>query len=412
MPLWLIQVFIVYFFMKRSTSTYQEIEMDKEELTEIIEKGEDSFTEFKEEKVHPDDLSAEMVAFANTEGGRILLGISDKKEIKGISKPDREMQRVENISHNNCEPSLAVSIEKIRVNKKIVLSIYIPKGAERPYRTNRGIYYIRTSSGKRQATREELLRLYQSTRSIYYDELSVPTTSIAELDILYFRRFFENFYQTKIEDMNVDLNKLLENMKVLTQRDKELAFTVGGYLLFGLNPQKHFPFCKITIAKFNGNEIGEEFEKKDLEGKLEEQIKAADTVLNLYLKTRIKIKGFENEIKQEIPKEVLREAVVNAVAHRDYHIASQIRIFIFDNRIEFINPGKLPNTVTLENIRLGIHAERNPLIVSYLAKMGYMTQIGTGIIRMIRLLKEHTGREPDFEERDYEFMVRIWRPDL
>lgn len=396
----------------KKLSPYWEVEMDKEELTEIIEKGEDSFTEFKEEKVHPDDLAAEIVAFANTEGGRILLGVSDKKEIKGISKPDREMERVENISHNNCDPSLAVSIEKVKVNKKIILCIYMSKGPERPYRTNRGVYYIRTSSGKRQASREELLRLYQATRSIYYDELPVPATSVDELDILYFRRFFESFYQTKIEDMNVDLNKLLENMKVLTRMDEKLVFTVGGYLLFGLNPQRDFPFCKITIAKFDGNEIGEEFEKKDLEGKIEEQIKAADTVLNLYLKTKVKIRGFENELKSEIPKEVLREAVVNAAAHRDYHIASQIRIFIFDNRIEFRNPGRLPNTVTLENIRLGIHVERNPLIVSYLAKMGYMTQIGTGIIRMIRLLKEHTGREPDFEERDQEFIIRIWRPDL
>jgi len=386
--------------------------MDREELTEIIEKGEDSFIEFKEEKVHTDDLAAEIVAFANTEGGKMLLGISDKKKIKGISNPDREMQRVENISHNNCEPPLAINIEKIKVNDKIILCIYIPKGPERPYRTNRGVYYIRTSSGKRQATREELLRLYQATSSIYYDELPVTATSIDELDILYFRRFFEDFYSTKIEDMNVDLDKLLENMKVLKQVDEKLVFTVGGYLLFGLNPQKEFPFGKITIARFDGNEIGEEFEKKDLEGKLEEQIKAADTVLNLYLKTKVKIKGFENELKTEIPKGVLREAVVNAIAHRDYHTPSQIRIFIFDNRIEFRNPGKLPNTVTLENIKLGIHAERNPLIVSYLAKMGYMTQIGTGIPRMIRLLKQHTGREPDFEERDQEFMVRIWRPGL
>jgi len=386
--------------------------MDKKELTEIIERGEDSFTEFKEERIHPDDLAAEIVAFANTEGGKILLGIFDKKEMKGISNPDMEMQRVENISHNNCEPPLAVNIEKIKVNNKMVLCVYIPKGSERPYRTNKGVYYIRTSSGKRQATREELLRLYQATRSIYYDELPVPGISIDELDILYFRRFFENFYQTKIEDMNIELTKLLQNMKILTKMDKELVFTVGGYLLFALNPQKEFPFCKITIAKFDGNEIREEFEKKDLEGKIEEQIKAADTVLNLYLKTRVKIKGFENELKPEIPKGVLREAVVNAIAHRDYHIASQIRIFIFDNRIEFRNPGKLLNTVTLENIKLGIHAERNPLIVSYLAKMGYMTQIGTGIPRMIRLLKEHTGKEPDFEERDHEFVVRIWRPAL
>ena len=384
--------------------------MNEKELTELIEKGEDSFTEFKEEKAHSNDLAAEIVAFANTEGGKILLGISDKKEIKGVTNPDKEMLRVENISRNNCEPPLTVNIEKIKINKEIVLCIYIPKGPERPYRTNRGVYYIRSSSGKRQATREELLRLYQATRSIHYDELPVPATSIDELDIRYFRRFFERFYQTRIDE-NLDLNKLLENMKILTRQDKKLVFTVGGYLLFGLNQQKEIPFCKITIAKFEGNKIGEKFEKKDLEGNLEEQIKAADTVLNLYLKTRVNIKGFENELKPEIPKEVLREVVVNAVAHRDYHITSQIRIFIFDNRLEIMSPGKLPNGITLENIKLGVHSERNPLIVSYLAKMGYMTQIGTGIVRMTRLLKEHTGKEPEFEERGQEFVVRIWRVD-
>ena len=384
--------------------------MNEKELIELIEKGEDSFTEFKEEKAHSNDLAAEIVAFSNTEGGKILLGISDNKEIKGVTNPDKEMLRVENISRNNCEPPLTVNIEKIKINKEIVLCIYIPKGPERPYRTNRGVYYIRSSSGKRQATREELLRLYQATRSIHYDELPVPATSIDELDIRYFRRFFERFYQTRIDE-SLDLNKLLENMKILTRQDKKLVFTVGGYLLFGLNPQKELPFCKITIAKFEGNKIGEEFEKKDLEGNLEEQIKAADTVLNLYLKTRVNIKGFENELKPEIPKEVLREVVVNAVAHRDYHITSQIRIFIFDNRLEIMSPGKLPNGITLENIKLGVHSERNPLIVSYLAKMGYMTQIGTGIVRMTRLLKEHTGKEPEFEERGQEFIVRIRRVD-
>lgn len=125
------------------------------------------------------------------------------------------------------------------------------------------------------------------------------------------------------------------------------------------------------------------------------------------------IKGFEKELHQEIPLEALRELIVNAVVHRDYHIKSQIRIFIFDNRIEIMSPGRLPNTITLENIRWGgIHVERNPIIVSFLAKIGYMTEIGTGIIRTIRLLKERTGKEPDFEERGSDFVARIWRNQI
>ncbi|MCL6638751.1 MAG: hypothetical protein K6T80_03605 [Firmicutes bacterium] len=262
-------------------------------------------------------------------------------------------------------------------------------------------------SSKRQATREELLRLYQAGRAIYYDELPVPGTSLDDLDILYFRRFFENFYQAGLDEYA--LPRPLENMKILTSFEGKPVFTVGGYLLFGRHPWKHVPFGKITVARFTGDQAGEEFEKKDLEGKIEEQITGTETIFNLYLKTRVKIKGFAGEMHHEIPLETLREAVINAIAHRDYHIPAQIRIFIFDDRIEIISPGKLPNTITLDNIRMGVHAERNPLIVSFLSKMGYVTQIGTGIIRMIRLLKQHTGKEPEFEERGQEFLVRIWR---
>ena len=384
--------------------------MNKEELIEIIEKGEDSFVEFKEEMIHPDDLAAEMVAFSNSEGGKILLGISDEKKIVGISEPDKEMQRIENVSYHNCKPSLTINIEKLKIDNKLILIIYIPKGLERPYCTNKGVHYIRTSSGRRPATREELARLYNVSTSMQYDELTVPNTSIEDLDLLYFRRFFKGFYEKEIEEMNIDLARLMENMKVLTWLDGKLVFSLAGYLLFAKNPQQQFPVYKITVVRFDGNEFGDEFEKKEFEGKLEEQIEGANRILNQYIKTKVKIQGFENELKVELPKEALREAVINAVTHRDYHIQSQIRIFIFDNRLEIISPGKLPNTVSLENIRFGIHAERNPLIVSYLAKMGYLTQIGTGIPRIIRLVKKHTGREPEFEERGSEFIVRIWRP--
>lgn len=383
--------------------------MEKRDLLTMILKGEDSFTEFKDEKVHPDDLAAEMVAFSNTEGGTLVIGVSDKGEIVGLKDWDKTMQRLANVASQNCEPPVYFIVEKVTIEDKNILVVKIPKGPQRPYRTNRGIYYVRVGSSKRQATREELLRLYQAGRAIYYDELPVPGTSLDDLDLLYFRKFFEDFYQTRLEDFS--LPKLLENMKVLTPLEDQPAFTVGGYLLFSRHPQKHFPYAKITVASFAGEQIDEEFEKKDLEGKLEEQIQGVETLFKLYLKTPVKIKGFASERRIEIPFEALREAVINAVAHRNYHLPAQVRIFVFADRIEIISPGKLPNTITLENIRLGVHAERNPLLVSFLSKMGYMTQIGTGVIRMIRLLKQHTGKEPEFEERGEEFLVRIWRPN-
>ncbi|MHC2993965.1 MAG: putative DNA binding domain-containing protein [Candidatus Atribacteria bacterium] len=387
--------------------------MNKIELLEIVKKGEDSYTEFKEERAHSDQLAAEIVAFANTEGGNLIIGVSDNGEIIGIINPDKEMQRIDNICINNCEPTIYTTIEKLIVDDKKILIVKIPKGTQRPYRTNRGIHYIRTASGKRIASSGELRLIHQASGAIYYDELPVPNTSIEDTDLEYFEEFLKKSLGGGIENFGIKTVDLLKNMKILTSYESDTVTTTGGLLFFGKHPEHHLPYCKVTIVRFPGNDIGEKFEKKDIEGKLIEQIEGTERVLKEYLRSETKIEGFEKEEPLfEIPVESLREAVINAIAHRNYQLPSQVRIFIFDDRIEIKSPGKLPNTVTVENIKLGFPLHRNPLIVSFLAKEHRMTEIGTGIPRMIRLLKEHTGREPDFEERDQEFIVRIWRPTL
>jgi len=387
--------------------------MNKIELLEIVKKGEDSYTEFKEERAHSDQLAAEIVAFANTEGGNLIVGVSDEGEIIGVTNLDKEMQRIDNICANNCEPTVYTTIEKLVIDDKKILIVKIPKGTQRPYRTNRGIHYIRTASGKRIASPGELRLIHQVSGAIYYDELPVPNTSIEDTDLEYFEEFLKKSLGGGIEDFGIKTVDLLKNMKILTSYESDTVTTTGGLLFFGKHPEHHLPYCKVTIVRFPGNDIGEKFEKKDIEGKLIEQIEETERVLKEYLRSETKIEGFEKEEPLfEIPVESLREAVINAIAHRNYQLPSQVRIFIFDDRIEIKSPGKLPNTVTVENIKLGFPLHRNPLIVSFLAKEHRMTEIGTGIPRMIRLLKEHTGREPDFEERDQEFIVRIWRPTL
>ena len=387
--------------------------MNKIELLEIVKKGEDSFTEFKEEMSHQDDLAAEIVAFANTEGGNLIIGVSDEGEIIGVTNLDEEMQRIDNICVNNCEPTIDSTSEKIIIDDKKVLVVRIPKGPQRPYRTNKGVYYIRTSSGRRQPSREQLMRLFEAAKTIYYDELPVPNTSTEDIDLEHFEEFLKKSLRGEIKDFGIKTEALLRNMKILTPYEGDMVTTTGGLLFFGKHPEYHLPYCKVTIARFPGNDIGEKFEKKDIEGRIIDQIERTESVLKDYLRSETKIEGFKKEEpRYEIPIESLREAVINAVAHRNYQLPSQIRIFIFDNRIEIKSPGKLPNTVTIENIKLGFPLHRNPLIVSFLAKEHRMTEIGTGVPRMIRLLKEHTNREPDFEERDQEFIIRIWRPDL
>ena len=387
--------------------------MNKIELSEIIKKGEDSFTEFKEEMTHQDKLAASIVAFANTEGGNLIIGVANDGEILGVTDLDKEMQRIDNICTNNCEPTVYATIEKLIIDDKKILIVKIPKGPQRPYRTNRGIHYIRTASGKRIASPGELRLIHQASGAIYYDEMPVPNTSLENIDIGYYEEFLKKSLGGGIEDFGIKTDDLLKNMKILTLYEGDMVTTTGGLLFFGKHPEYHLPYCKVTIVRFPGNDIGETFEKKDIEGRIIDQIGRTEIVLKDYLRSETKIEGFKKEEpRYEIPIESLKEAVINAIAHRNYQLPSQIRIFIFDNRIEIKSPGKLPNTVTVENIKFGFPLHRNPLIVSLLAKEHRMTEIGTGIPRMIRLLKEHTGREPDFEERDQEFIVGIWRPDL
>ena len=316
----------------------EEVEMNKKELRELIIKGEDSFTEFKEEKIHPDD-------------------------------------------------------------------------PQRPYRTNKGIHYIRTASGKRIASPGELKLIHQGSGDLYYDELPIPNTSIKDIRLEYLEEFLERFLENTVQNLGIKTEDLLRNMKILTPYENNLVTSTGGLLFFGKKPEYHLPYCKVTIVRFFGNDIAETFEKKDIEGRLTDQIERTEIILKDYLRSKTKIEGFKKgKPRFEIPIESIREAIINAIAHRNYQLPSQIRIFIFDNRIEIKSPGRLPNTVTIENIKFGFPLHRNPLIVSLLAKEHRMTEIGTGVPRMIRLLKEYTNREPEFEERAQEFIVRIWRP--
>jgi len=148
--------------------------MNLMELKQRIARGEDLHTEFKEWPVHPDDLAAAVVAFANTDGGQLILGVADDRTVKGVEDVDEVTRQVDNVATNSCEPPITVIQEVLEAeNQKKVLVVNIPKGDQRPYRTNRGVFYVRTASGRRQASREELLRLFQATESLHYDETSI-----------------------------------------------------------------------------------------------------------------------------------------------------------------------------------------------------------------------------------------------
>ncbi len=380
--------------------------MDAEALRQRLRGGENLTTEFKVASIHPDDLAASLVAFANTSGGEIIFGVNDKGEIVGIENIDALGKFIDNVSRDKCVPAVTILPEKMEIDGKTLLVVNIPQGDERPYSTNRGVHYIRTFSGRRQASREELLRIFQAAQSLFYEENPVTRADLTALDYFYFEHFLVRAYGKKLEDFDVSKEQLLTNLRLA----KDGHPTIAGVLLFGRDPQALLPYAQINAAQFPGTDVVDApADRKDLTGKLADQLEGAMRFLNIHLRVRHEIKGFEPERFPELPEEALRETLVNALMHRDYTIRGPIRLLVFQDRVEVHSPGKPPNTVDVETMRLGTHVPRNPILLSHFAKLGYVTSLGTGVPRVIRLVSQAVGKAPDIFIRDFEVMVSIPR---
>jgi len=378
--------------------------MNELELKERILKGEDLHTEFKESFSDNEDIAKSIVCFANTDGGQLIVGVNDNGEIVGVENIDELQRRIDDVAYNRCEPPVTIVLETLFIENRTVLIINVPKGDQRPYRTARGFYYIRSANRCRQASRQELLRLFQATESIYYDEIEIARASIKDIDMGYSKTFLEKHFNLKVEGKN--LIRYLMNIKALSNNEKP---TLAGILFFGENPQFYLPTTNIISAYIDGTDISiPPSDKKDFGGRIPQILEDCMRFLKVYVKERHIIKGIKPEKYPEIEDFVLREAVVNAVAHRDYTITAPVRILIFNNRIEFHTPGNLPNSVTIENMKIGgAHVLRNPTIYNLLGKMGLVTDVGSGIKRIIESVKKTVGKKVKLEVIDSEFILTI-----
>ena len=382
--------------------------MTELEIRQIIAKGEGHHLEFKREEENNDDFAKTIVSFANTDGGKILAGVADDGTIIGINDVDKFMLRIDDLALNLCKPPVTILQETAAINDKNIVIINIPKGIQRPYQC-KGKFYIRSSNRCREATREEILRLFQSSESIYYDELSITNANLENIDLELFKSFLKDYLSQSITEINEQ--EVLSYLKNLHLVDKDLVPTITGLLFFGKNPQYFLKEARIVCAYIEGDDIATApLDKKDVNGVISQIIGDTERFFKIYLREEHVIKDFEPETKFEIPIPALREAVVNALAHRDYTISAPIRILIFTDKIEIHSPGRLPNTVTIESMKAGgSHVLRNPHIYNMLTKFQMVTDLGSGVRRMIKLVKDFTGLDVELIANGNEFIVKIPR---
>lgn len=383
-----------------------------DELRQKLRAGEDSYTEFKERIDNPESLAGEIVAFANTDGGRLLVGVSDSGQVAGLVEPTRIATQLAQICLENVLPPLLPLIENVEIDGQVVVVLEV-RGVYKPYRTKGGRYYIRVGPSKQDASPQELLRLAQRAGSYRFDEAPVPGTSEADLDWPLFERYYQSVAGEPVTTSELSSVDTLRGAFVLTEYDNRLCLTVAALLCFGKNPQRHLYHSRFSALRFMGNEVGESMaDTQELSGPLSQIIDGAASFGIRNTPTTAHIEGIVETEHPQYPRAVLRELIVNAVVHRDYSLeGSQIRLVIFDHRLELYSPGRLPNGMTLENLRYFNHVARNPLIVQYLSRLGYMRDFGTGIPRVIRLMRDHNGTAPEFQLIGEEFVTRLYSPE-
>ena len=351
-------------------------------LTELIEKimlGEDSTIEFKREMPHRDSMADEIAAFANTEGGMILIGIDDNKEIIGIElqKLDHIEKTVVEICNDSIEPTVRIYTEKLPIDEKRILKIEIPKGLF-VHKTSNG-YFIRQGSSKREMTTDQLARLLQSRSQagiVKFDEQLVQYTQRETLRESLYRRFItEDAAEDEIED-------LLIKKRLLGKEGRDIRASVAGVLMCHDTPDDYLYNSFIQAVYYSGKEkdANYQIDAKDFSGPLDQQI--IDAFKFVQKHNEVSARKEIGRIDQpQYSMRAVFEAIVNAVVHRDYSKSgSKIRLFMFADRLELYSPGALPNDLTVDELS---HRQvtRNELLSHLLSNITLDDDVGNQVNR-------------------------------
>lgn len=358
--------------------------MNSSEILELIGNGETTKVQFKSDVNNVISIAQEMVAFSNTKGGLILIGVDDKTgKVLGLSFQD--IQRINNLlstaAQDHVKSPIFISTETVNVNNNRTIVVTVPEGSDKPHTDKDGVVWVKNGSDKRKViSKEELSRLLQSSGNLYAEEMLLQHSSLDDLNWDKFQSFYEEKYKEPC--YKEEILKYLENLR-LGVKDK---LNIAGALLFGKNLQKLAPSFFITAIWFRGNSItGTEYRSSEnIIGTLDLQFKKGYDFILAKLDKVQAGQSFNSLGKLEIPEIVITELLVNALIHRDYFINDSIKIFVFDDRIEIISPGKLPNNLTAEQIKKGVRRSRNNIIASLAPDILEYRGAGSGILRALQ----------------------------
>jgi ATP-dependent DNA helicase RecG len=393
----------------------------KTDLMEIIRNGENSGVEFKRDTLQNSDLARELVAFSNLEGGMVLLGVEDDGGISGLTREKLE-EWVMTACRDKIRPPIIPFFEIVRdlEDNKDIAIVRISRGFDvhSLWHNNHLTYFIRVGTQSREPSTEELARLFAQRGAFRTELRPVSGTTFDDLDKRRLRDYFGRVRQQEVPATDAEWVTLLVNTDLMVHD----GVTVGGLLLFGTNPNRFLQQARVEATAFPGKEKNYATrERASIRGPLTPlygengliENGLVEQVLEFVRRNTPNTATLEDGVRRvdmpTYPVEVLRESVVNAVIHRDYLLSSSdIEVAVYDDRLEIISPGRLPNGITTSQMRAGCRAARNELLKDAMRDYGYLENLGMGIPRkIITGMKAHNGTEPELIEQGETFILRL-----
>ncbi len=376
-------------------------------LIDLVNRGPGPLIEYMEE---PDieRMSETLVAFANSDGGTIVVGVDAKGRPTGTTYPD-ELEEALASTIARCRPPVQTDWQQEETEAGIVVMIRVTRSPELHSLAD-GRVLIRAGTVNRPLSGGQIGQLAATKSSGDREAETVPGASRDDLDEEIIAEHLDKRAERLRRPVTLPVNELLTDIGALDERGQP---TVAGLLLFGLNPQSFLPQSGLTFVRFVGTELRGENglagygRREEIGGPLARLVEKTWDILVEEMHIGAVVKGLEREERTEYPLFAVREALVNAVCHRDYRLRGRrIEIRKFADRLEIISPGGLPGFITLDNI-VDEHFSRNPRIVAGLYQWGYIEELGLGVDRMIEEMAQAGHPPPHFKETPYSFTVSL-----
>lgn len=396
--------------------------MNKSELLELIANGENSGVEFKRDDLRPEQLAKEVVALANFQGGRILLGVEDDGTITGVQRADLERWVMDTVFGRYVHPMIIPFYEEVQVDAQHrVAVISISQGTTKPYvvrHNGREDIYIRVGSTSQLASREQQARLFATGGMLHAEMLPISGSGLRDLS----RERLTDYLAMIVGDKELPNTDEAWDVRLcglgfmVERQDGPPVCTIAGLVLFGHSPRQLLHQAGVRWMAFEGeNKSYKALDDRLIDGPLvafwKETSSGTREIAENGLIERLvdAMRPFISEEAAEVdasmrrerhwlyPVDALREAIVNALAHRDWTRYEEIEIVRYADRLEVLSPGALQNSMTVEKMVAGQRSPRNPSIVDVLRDYGYVDARGMGVRnKIIPLLLEHNGTEPEF----------------